>query len=46
MGNCLDQFEDLVLHKNEDDTEVGGIKGGLAIKCTGMFKCHIKDNEG
>jgi hypothetical protein len=44
--NRLDQFEDLKLHKDKDNTEVEGIKGGLAIKVTGMFKFHIKDNEG
>jgi hypothetical protein len=44
-GNRLAN-EDLKLHNGEDDTEVEGIKGGLAIKGTGMFKLHIKDNEG
>jgi hypothetical protein len=45
MGNRLDQFEDLKLHNGKDDTEVEGIKGGLEIKGTGMFKFHIKDND-
>jgi hypothetical protein len=29
-----------------DDTEVGGIQGGLDIKGTGMFKFHIEDDKG
>jgi hypothetical protein len=41
MGNRSDQFEDLKLHKDTDNTEVEGIKGWLAIKDTGMFKFHI-----
>jgi hypothetical protein len=35
-----------MLHKNEDKTEMEGIKGGLAIKGTGTFNLHIEDNEG
>jgi hypothetical protein len=46
MSNCLDQFKNLRLHKDEDDTEVEGIKGGLVIKGKGMFKFHIEDNAG
>jgi hypothetical protein len=46
MGNFPDQFEDLMLNKDEDNTEVEGIKGGLAIKGTGTFNCHIEDGEG
>ncbi len=46
MGNRLDQFEDLKLHKDKNDTKVEGIKGGLAIKGTGTFKLHIEDDEG
>jgi hypothetical protein len=45
MGNRPGQFEDLKHHK-EDDTEVEGIKGGLAIRGTGTFKFHIEDNKG
>ncbi len=29
-----------------DNTEVEGIKGGLDIKGTGMFKFHIEDDKG
>jgi hypothetical protein len=43
LGNHPNQFEDLEMHK---DTEVEGIKGGLDIKGTGIFKFHIKDDEG
>jgi hypothetical protein len=43
LGNHPDQFEDLKMHNN---TEVEGIKGGLDIKGSGMFKFHIKDNKG
>ncbi len=43
LGNHPDQFEDLKMH---DDTEVEGIKGGVDIKGTGMFKFHKKDDEG
>jgi hypothetical protein len=43
LGNHHDQFEDLKMHNN---TEVEGIKGGLDIKGAGMFKFHIKDDEG
>jgi hypothetical protein len=43
LGNHPDQFENLKTH---NDTEVEGIKGELGIKGTGMFKFHIKDNEG
>jgi hypothetical protein len=46
MGNHPDQFEDLKLHKDKDDTEVEEIKGGLAIKGTGRFMLHINDDEG
>jgi hypothetical protein len=38
-----DQFEDLKMHNS---TVVEGMKGGLDIKGTGMFKFHIEDNEG
>jgi hypothetical protein len=43
LGNGPDQFEDLKTH---NDTEVEGIQGGLYIKGKGMFKFHIKDDEG
>jgi hypothetical protein len=43
LGNHPDQFENLKMH---DNTEVEGIKGGLDIKGTGMFKFHIEDDEG
>jgi hypothetical protein len=46
MGNHPDQFEDLMLYKDKDGTEVEGIKGGLAIKGTGTFNFHIEDDEG
>jgi hypothetical protein len=46
MGNRPDQFEDLKLHKDTDNTEVEGIKRGLAIKDTRTFNFHIEDNEG
>ncbi len=34
------------MHSEKDDTEVEGIKGGLDIKGTGIFKFHIKDDKG
>ncbi len=37
MGNRPDQFEDLIPHKDKDNTEMEGTKGGLAIKGTGTF---------
>ncbi len=37
LGNCPDQFENLKLHGDKDDTEVEGIKGELDIKDTGTF---------
>jgi hypothetical protein len=43
LGNHPDHFEDL---KEHNDTEVEGIQGGLSIKGMGLFKIHIKDNEG
>jgi hypothetical protein len=43
LRNHPDQFENLKTHNN---MEVEGIKGGLGIKGTGMFKFHIKDNKG
>ncbi len=46
LENHPNQFEDLKLHSEKDDTEVDRIKGGLDIKGTGMLKFHIKDNEG
>jgi hypothetical protein len=46
VGNHPNQFQDLKLHSEKDETEVEGIKGGLDIKSTGTFKFHIKDNEG
>ncbi len=45
-GNHPNQFEDLKLSSEKDNTEIKGITGGLNIKGTGMFKFHIKDNEG
>ncbi len=42
----LDQFKDLKLHNGGDNSEVEGIKGGLEIKGTGMFKFHIEDDDG
>jgi hypothetical protein len=42
LRNHPDQFENLKTH---NDTEVGGIKGGLGIKRTGTFKFHIKDDK-
>jgi hypothetical protein len=46
LGNHPNQCEDLKLHSEKDEAEVEGIKGGLDIKGTGMFKSHIKDNKG
>ncbi len=46
MGNCPDQFKDLMLHKDKDNTEVEGIKGGLAIKGKGTFNFYIEDDKG
>jgi hypothetical protein len=46
LGNHPNQFEDLKLHSKKDKAEVEGIKGGLDIKGTGMFKFHIEDNKG
>ncbi len=43
LRNHLDQFKDLKTH---DNMEVERIQGGLDIKGTGMFKFHIKDDEG
>jgi hypothetical protein len=43
LGNHPDQFEDL---KEQDDTEVEGIQGGLSIKGTGAFKFHVEDDKG
>jgi hypothetical protein len=43
LGNYPDQFEDLKMNNN---TEVEGIKGGLDIKGSRMFKFHIEDDEG
>ncbi len=44
LENHPNQFEDLKIHSEKDDTEVEEIKGGLDIKGTGTFKFHIKDN--
>ncbi len=46
LENHPNQFEDLKLHSEKDDTDMEGIKGGLDIKGTGMFKFCIKDNKG
>jgi hypothetical protein len=46
LGNHPDQFEDLKLHSDKDNTEWEGIKGGLDIKGTGRFKFYIKDDDG
>ncbi len=46
LGNHPNQFEDLKLHSEKDETEVEGIKGGLDIKATGLFNFNIKDDEG
>jgi hypothetical protein len=46
LGNHPNQFEDLKLHSEKENTEVDKIKGGLDIKGTGTFKFHIKDDEG
>jgi hypothetical protein len=46
LGNHPNQFDDLKLHGEKDDTEVEGIKGGLDIKSTGTFKFHIEDDKG
>ncbi len=46
LGNHPNQFKDLKLHSEKDDTEVEGMKGGLDIKGTGTFKIHIEDDEG
>jgi hypothetical protein len=46
LRNHPNQFEDFKLHSEMDEAEVKGIKGGLDIKGTGMFKSHIKDNKG
>jgi hypothetical protein len=46
LGNHPHQFEDLKLHSEKEDTEVEGIKGGLDIKGTGMFKFRIEDDKG
>ncbi len=43
LGNHPDQFEDLKMH---NDTEVEGIKGGLDIKGSDMFKLHINNDKG
>jgi hypothetical protein len=40
MGNRPDQFEDLMLHKDEDKQK------GLAINVTGTFNFQVEDNEG
>jgi hypothetical protein len=45
LGNHMDQFKDLKIHSDKDDTEVEGIKEGLEIKGTGTFKFHIKDDD-
>jgi hypothetical protein len=45
-GNYPNQFEDLKLHSEKDDTEVDGIKVGLDIKGTGTFKFNFEDNKG
>jgi hypothetical protein len=46
LGSHPNQFEDLKLHSEKDDTEMKGIKGGLDIKGTGMFQFYIEDNKG
>ncbi len=46
LGNHPNQFENLKMPSEKDNTEVEGIKGGLAIKGTGTFKFHIKDDKG
>ncbi len=46
LGNHPNQFEDLKVYSEKDKAEMEGIKGELDIKGTGMFKFHIKDNEG
>ncbi len=46
LGKHLNQFEDLKMHSEKDNTEVEGINGGLDIKGKGTFKFHVKDNEG
>jgi hypothetical protein len=46
LGNHPDQFEDLKMHSEKDDTEVEWIKGGLDIKDPGTFKFYIQDDEG
>jgi hypothetical protein len=46
LGRCPDQFKDLKIHSEKDNTEVERIKEGLSIKGTGTFKFHIKDDEG
>jgi hypothetical protein len=43
LGNHPDQFEDLKMHSEKDNTELEGIKEGLDIKGTGTFKFHIED---
>jgi hypothetical protein len=45
LGNCPDQFKDLKIHSEKDDTEVEGIKRGLEIKGTGTFKFYIEDDN-
>ncbi len=45
LGNHPDQFEDLKMHSENDDTEVEGMNRGLDIKGTGTFKFHIIDDE-
>jgi hypothetical protein len=46
LGNHPNQFKDLKMHSEKEDTEVEGIKGGLDIKGTGTFKFYIKDDKG
>jgi hypothetical protein len=45
LGNRTDQFEDIKIHSDKDDTEVEGIKEGLEIKGTGTFKFQIEDDD-
>jgi hypothetical protein len=42
LGNHPNQFENLKMHSEKDNTEVEGMKGGLDIKGTGTFKFILK----
>jgi hypothetical protein len=46
LGKHPDQFEDLKMHSEKENTETEGIKGGLDIKGTGTFKFYIEDDKG